>query len=157
MNIHDWAIKHQLSHVALNELFTILGTIKENTPEAVNVSTPEAIVQNDVRVLASESGWLLWRNNRGALKDARGRMIRFGLGNDNKTMNKVLKTGDLVGPKPLLITQAHVGTTIGQFAMLECKPKGWKYSATEHEKAQLNAINLVNARGGYAKFTTGDL
>ena len=96
----------------------------------------------------------LFRNNVGALKAEDGRMVRFGLANDSKRRNGVLKSGDLIGIDPVLITSAHVGRTIGQFVSVECKRPGWQYSGTPREVAQLNWIQLVIASGGRAKFVT---
>lgn len=158
MSLHDWAVKHGIGHAAFNELLTLMGTpgIAPLSVKPLSV-TPEAVVQNDVRLEASSQGWYLCRNNVGVLKDKNGRPVRYGLANDNPSMNKVLKSGDLIGIRPVLITPQHVGQTIGQFASLECKPANWKYSASEHEKAQQSWIKLILARGGYAKFTTGEL
>lgn len=117
----------------------------------------EATIQAKVRLEAARQGICLFRNNVGVLKDATGRPIRYGLANDSSRINGVVKSGDLIGWLPLVITQEHVGQTIAQFTSLECKAGGWEYSGTEREKAQLAWIRLVIAGGGYAKFTTGDI
>ena len=157
MSLHDWALKHGISIQAFDELLAVMGTSGVEPLAASHAGTPEVFVQNSVRISASQNGWYMCRNNVGVLKDKNGRPIRYGLANDNPSMNKVLKSGDLIGIKPVLITLQMVGQTIGQFASLECKPAGWRYTATEHEKAQQSWIKLILARGGYAKFTTGEL
>lgn len=155
MSLHEWALRHHVTAQAFNELLLLMGSVDDD--KFTESAKPETAVQNDVRILASSQGWFLNRNNVGVLKDVTGRPVRYGLANDTKAKNKVLKSGDLIGIKPVLITLQHVGQTIGQFASLECKEAGWHYTATEHEKAQLSWVKLILARGGYAKFTTGDL
>lgn len=117
----------------------------------------EDAIQQQARLDAARSGDRLWRNNVGALKDDRGVPVRFGLMNDSQRVNETLKSGDLIGIKRVTITPQMVGQVIGQFYMRECKEAGWKYSGTDRELAQLNAINLVNHLGGNAAFLAGDL
>lgn len=103
---------------------------------------------------AREGRWLL-RNNSGELKTDDGRRVRFGLGNVSKQFNAVMKSSDLIGIKPILITPDMVGRTIGQFYARECKPEGWKYAGSPREIAQLKFIAKVNELGGDAAFTDG--
>ena len=118
----------------------------------------EATVQAAIRIAASKAGWRLWRNNVGVLKNERGVPIRFGLANDSKNVNAMIKSADLIGIRPVLITPEMVGTVIGQFASIECKPEGWVMCATDtHELAQARWAEIVLLHGGYAKFSTGDL
>lgn len=81
--------------------------------------------------------------------------MRYGLGNDSPQINAVLKSADLIGIRPVVITAQHVGHTVGQFVSRECKAPGWQYTGTDREVAQLNWARLVNACGGDAAFTTG--
>lgn len=153
MTLTQWAIKHGVSHVALAEL-TAMFT-EPNTDPAVNTSgLSEAAVVNNVTVEASRAGARLWRNNVGACKDERGRLIRYGLCNVSKQMNDQLKSSDLVGIKPVLITPDHIGSTIGQFVARECKEGNWKFKGTKHEVAQLRFMELVVGLGGDACFVT---
>lgn len=115
----------------------------------------ESTVSNDIRLEASQLGYRLWRNNVGALSTPSGQFIRFGLANDSAQLNKVIKSADLIGIKPILITPEHVGMTIGQFISREVKHAGWKYTGTERERAQLAWADLINSLGGDACFTTG--
>lgn len=118
----------------------------------MNTSRSEAAVQAAVRVRLSELGWRAWRNNVGAI-DIDGRHIRFGLGNDSATANRALKSSDLIGIRPLLITSEHVGTVIGQFVSLECKHEDWRPSASdERERAQRRWLDLIRSLGGHAMF-----
>jgi hypothetical protein len=123
-------------------------------PASYEGFTETAIAQR-VRAEAFAAGRVLWRNNVGQLLDARGVPVRYGLMNESKAMNARNKSPDYIGIKPVLITQAHVGTVIGQFYAREIKKAGWTYSGDTHEIAQLNAITIINNYGGDAAFTTG--
>jgi len=118
--------------------------------------TSEADAQARVRLLASQAGCRLWRNNVGAgyLKD--GTFARWGLANESTAMNRAMKSADLIGVRPILITLDHVGMTIGQFVSREVKASGWRYRGNEHERAQQNWATLINSLGGDARFTTGE-
>ena len=102
----------------------------------------EADVQNLIRLEAAQFGLILWRNNSGVLRDASGRPVRFGLGNDSSAVNKKIKSSDLIG-----LWQ-------GRFVAIECKPTGWKYCGNSREIAQFNYIKLVRKHGGIACFAT---
>ena len=106
----------------------------------------EAVVQSHVRLKAAQAGYLVWRNNVGAMEDKTGRTVRFGLGNDSAAVQRELKSADLVGIKPG-----------GQFWTRECKPVGWRFMGTPRERAQLAWINLVRAIGGDAAFSVGGI
>lgn len=115
----------------------------------------ESGISSDIRLEASELGYRLWRNNVGATYTPSGQFIRFGLANDSTQLNRVIKSADLIGIRPILITQEHVGLIIGQFISREVKHPGWVYKGTERERAQLAWAELVNSLGGNACFTTG--
>jgi hypothetical protein len=116
----------------------------------------EADIQAKLRLKASQCGMRLWRNNVGVLCDSTGRPIRYGLANDSAELNKVLKSSDLIGIRPVVITQDMVGKTIGQFVAREVKSSSWIFRNTNREKAQLAFINLINSLGGDAKFYNGE-
>jgi len=113
----------------------------------------ESNVLQTIRMKASELGWRIFRNNSGALHASNGNFIRFGLGNESFGMNKIIKSGDLIGIRPVLITQEMVGTIIGQFVSLEVKRADWQKRDTDHEKAQRRWCELINDMGGYAIIT----
>lgn len=113
----------------------------------------------DVQKIVKNEAWLkgcvLWRNNVGALRDRFKRLVRFGLANDSKKLNDILKSSDLIGIRKIAITEDMVGKTIGQFLCREIKKSDWKYKGTDREKAQLAFIDLVKEMGGDADFATG--
>lgn len=158
-DLHEWFNRNAgkpLTVEVFRDLQTTLGTYTPPLPaEAPGAGKSEAWAQSVVRLEASEKGVKLFRNNVGALKDDRGRLVRYGLGNDSAAMNAVLKSADLIGVRPVLIQPWHVGHTFGQFVSRECKVPGWQYSGKGRESAQLAWANLINACGGDAAFTTG--
>jgi hypothetical protein len=103
---------------------------------------------------ARRGAWLL-RNNSGAFKDTRGVLVRYGLGNVSKRFNEVMKSSDLVGLEPVIITEEMVGMTMGRFLAIECKRPNWKYTGDEREVAQKRFIDKVLELGGRAYFSTG--
>ncbi len=112
----------------------------------------ESNVQSRVRLEAAKLNWRLFRNNSGAGALENGSFVRWGLGNDSEQVNKVMKSSDLIGWRPVRITSEMIGQTIAQFVAIECKAEGWKYKNNAHEKAQKRFIDMVLADGGYAKF-----
>lgn len=158
MSLETWAIKHGVSWQALQELrasWGLHGAAEEPVSTHGSARTDEAAVQGRVRLEAAQLGLRLWRNNVGALVDERGVPVRYGLANDTKALNKAIKSADLIGIRPVLITQAHVGRTLGQFVSRECKPAAWSWGGTEREIAQQKWAQLVIACGGDAAFVTG--
>lgn len=105
-----------------------------------------------IRLRASQHGYRLWRNNVGAAKTTSGSFIRFGLANESAAINKIIKSSDLIGIKPILITPNLIGKTMGQFYCREVKRSGWEFTGTEREIAQLAWIDLINSLGGDADF-----
>lgn len=120
------------------------------------MSASESRVQSLVRLEASQFDTKLWRNNVGVLLDATGRPVRYGLANDSAALNRVLKSGDLIGWRTIIVTPDMVGRRIARFVSRECKPEGWRYTGTEREVAQLAWADLINAAGGDAAFATGE-
>lgn len=117
--------------------------------------TTESGAQREVQLEASQAGCVLWRNNVGAGTLENGSYVRWGLANESKAMNNRLKSSDLIGIRPILITQDWVGHTIGQFVAREIKEPGWIYSGQGREKAQLNYLILAGRFGADARFATG--
>lgn len=98
----------------------------------------------------------LWRNNVGGTYTEEGSFLRYGLANDSKQMNDAIKSHDLIGIRPVLIEQHHVGKIIGQFVSREVKAAGWKYRGTKREEAQLRWAELIASLGGDACFANGE-
>lgn len=150
--LFEWQRKHGITAEALADLVTMVGL---DVPRSTK-GTPEARVQDEARLLASKMGWRLFRNNVGVLKDERGVPVRYGICNDSPTMNKRIKSSDLIGIRPVVITPDMVGSTIGQFVAREVKKAGWKYKGTEHERAQLAFGTLIIGLGGDFRFWSGE-
>lgn len=153
MNLNQWALKWGVSYEALEDLRKQFGMINTD-PVAPVRGNNEAAVQARVRLEASHKGARLWRNNVGAIKDERGVPVRYGLANDSKQMNDIIKSSDLIGLRPILITPQHVGQTIGQFVAREVKGPTWRYTGTKREQAQRKFLELVVSLGGDACFVT---
>jgi hypothetical protein len=155
-----WAARWTIPPAALAELKAhVLGLecTERAGPHVASPGTSEAAVQAQVRLEASRKGMRLWRNNVGAFTDPEtNQFVRFGLANDSKQLNMVIKSGDLIGIRPWVVQPGDVGRLIGQFVSREVKRAGWKYAGSEREVAQLNWVNLVNSLGGDAKFCTGE-
>lgn len=105
----------------------------------------DAGVPQLLRLYASRRGFALWRNNTGACVDQRGRVVRFGLGNESKRLSEVWTMGDLVGIGPG-----------GLFTVVEVKPPGWSWSGTPRERAQQAAIDTALQLGGLGGFATSE-
>lgn len=153
MTLVDWAARWNIPQAALADL--IAGVNLAAVPEGYGVPGSESRQQQLVRLDAAQQGVWLTRNNVGALLDDRGVPVRYGLANESKAMNEKIKSGDLIGIKSVLIEQRHVGTIIGQFVSREVKHEAWQWKGDKHELAQLNWVNLVNAKGGDAAFCNG--
>jgi hypothetical protein len=156
--LDQWASAWGIPAAAVLDLKQRMGIAARGVEPPVPIEGKpgsEVRQQSLIRIAAAQSGVWLTRNNVGALVDERGVPIRFGLANESKVQNEQVKSGDLIGINPVLITPQHVGTVIGQFASVECKHETWRYTATKHEVSQLNWANFVISKGGYACFATG--
>ena len=153
--VYQWAARHGVTMTALQELSAIFGMHGGHDLPATVKGTSEAAVQAAVRLEAARKGVRLFRNNVGALIDSRGVPVRYGLANESKQVNEVMKSADLIGWRPLLIEQRHVGTVVAQFVSREVKAVGWRYTGADREPAQLAWAQLVTSGGGDAAFCTG--
>lgn len=153
MTLEAWANNFNVSPEAVEALRVIWGIDYLNATEGEEGS--EAGAQAEVRLEASKKGLRLWRNNVGAATMDDGSFVRYGLANESKKMNEKIKSSDLIGIRPVLITPDHVGQTIGQFVAREMKRPGWTYKGKGREVAQLKFIQIVHGLGGDARFATG--
>lgn len=153
--VTQWALRWGVPYDALRELNLIFGLMVE-IHQSYPPNASESFIQSRVRLEASVKGLKLWRNNVGSLPDERGVPIRYGLGNDSERLNKIIKSGDLIGWRPLVVTPAHVGSKIAQFISRECKKPNWQYTGTDRERAQLRWIEAIIADGGDASFCVGE-
>lgn len=155
--LHEWAMAWGVPLIALQDLEQRLG---RRYPATASQGKSESAVQANIRIEAAQLVHAgrrikLFRNNVGALEDKRGIPVRYGLANDSAAMNKVLKSGDLIGWETITITPEMVGREIAQFLSAECKEEGWRYTATAREVAQNNWALTVLAGGGRALFVNG--
>ena len=123
------------------------------------MTASESNVQSRVRMRAVELMMRLWRNNRGAFKDATGRWVRYGLANDSKDIGHRLRAHDLIGWRRVVITPDMVGKVIAQFTSVECKPGDWRApnpgtETYEHYEGQVAWRDLVNREGGFSLIVT---
>ena len=151
MIIDDWAVAWNIPPVALADLRRRLTA--EYPPPLNPATTSEAAVQAEIRLEASRQGCLLFRNNVGMDTQT---FVRFGLANDSAQLNARLKSADLIGIRPVVITPAHVGRTLGVFLSREVKAAGWHWGGTDREQAQLRWAELIMSMGGDAAFACGE-
>jgi hypothetical protein len=94
--------------------------------------TTEQDIQNKVRIDAAKRGILLWRNNVGAARTETGRIIRYGLANDSSRVNREIKSSDLIGITPKMITSDDIGAMVGVFTAIEIKRPGWTFNSKKY-------------------------
>lgn len=117
----------------------------------------ESSVQQRIRLVSAGLGYELWRNNVGACIDESGRAIRYGLANESKEMNRLIKSSDLVGIAPIIITPDMVGKRVGVFLAPECKHSDWKFNhLDERDVAQKTFHDIVRRAGGFAGFVRNE-
>ena len=115
----------------------------------------ESVNQQQARLIMARLHCQIWRNNSGACTDDTGRLIRYGLGNDSAQLNKKIKSSDLIGITPTLITAEMVGYHLGVFTALEVKPSGWTLKPSdERGHAQAKFHEIVQQACGFAGFVT---
>lgn len=152
MTLYEWAHRWGIPAAAINELVSHTTSIKTNKDPVDARAGSETANQQLITLDAARHGARLWRNNVGATTDENGNFFRFGLCNETKEINAVIKSSDLIGIEPILIKPEHVGRVFGLFIAREMKELGWQYTATDHEVCQKRFIDLVNSLGGDARF-----
>lgn len=103
----------------------------------MNVRT-ETAIQNAIRMVLSKVGLRLFRNNIGLATFPDGSKVEYGLGPG---------TSDLIGWKPVTVTQDMVGKRLAVFVAVEVKKPGHKTSKERLEQ-QLNFLHRVVEAGG---------
>jgi len=154
IELMTWAARWGVPLAAVRDLERGMGIAPE-LGLAMAGKSEEAVSSQSTLAASRDWGGVLWRNNVGALLDDRGKPVRYGLCNESTARNKVFKSSDKIGIRPVLITQGMVGLTIGQFAAVEDKKGDWTYSGDTHEAAQLAFGAWVTRLGGYFRFYTG--
>lgn len=123
----------------------------------------ETAVQQHTRLMHCDNypGAQNWRNNVGSFQDPRsGAWVRFGLANESKQENDEIKSSDLIGITPTLITPQMVGYYLGVFTALEIKESGWMFPPPSNKRefahcsAQARYHDIVRQACGYAGFVT---
>ncbi len=152
--IDAWAIRHHVSPAALAELRGLMGVMPAPPTHSATPGS-EAAAQQLIRLEAPRHNVALYRNNTGAAMDETGRLIRYGLANDSPAMSRSIKSSDLIGITPHVVTVADIGHVFGIFTSIEVKRPGWVYKGTGREAAQLKWIEHVVSLGGYGQFATG--
>jgi hypothetical protein len=99
----------------------------------------EQRVQNQIRLDLGRGPVRLWRNNTGALKDAAGRLVRYGL---------CPGSSDLIGLRQVVVTPDMVGQTLAVFTAIEVKDRG---RATAEQEAFLQAVATLGGMAGVAR------
>ena len=105
----------------------------------VKISEKQATANLKLSLNHSET---IFRNNNGALKDATGRLVQYGLGTG---------TSDFIGWTVKTITADMVGRSVAIFTAIEVKASDGKPTADQQK-----FINLVKNNGGIAKVYKGD-
>jgi len=155
--IDEWARAWGVDSRAVDDLKLLMGLHQMDVPKlSDDLPGSESRQQSLVRIEAANKRVRLFRNNSGAFKDDDGRVVRYGLANESRQTNEVLKSPDLIGWRPKLIEPQHVGMTFGLCTMREIKHEGWTFNPNDrHEAAQLNFLKLAIADGCDAAFATG--
>jgi hypothetical protein len=100
----------------------------------------EQSIQQNIRLALSKTGARIFRNNVGSMKDAQGRVVRFGL---------CKGSSDLIGWTPVTITADMVGKKIAAFTAIEVKtPTG---RATDEQINFLHRLAQDGGIGGIAR------
>lgn len=96
----------------------------------------EQELQQRIRLELSRGDIRLWRNNVGALRDARGQLVTYGL---------CRGSSDLIGLRQITVGPEHLGMSLAVFTAIEVKgPRG------QVQPEQQRFIELIQRMGGRA-------
>lgn len=155
MILRTWAARHGVPLGAILELEGLMGVAHAPPVDLDHPPGSESRQQSLIRLEAAAKGFQLFRNNVGALRDERGIPVRYGLANESKKQNEMIKSADLIGWEPVVIMQWMVGYKIARFLSVEVKKEDWVPTGDDHYEAQQAWADLVIADGGRALFATG--
>jgi hypothetical protein len=96
----------------------------------------EQELQQRIRLELGRGAVRLWRNNVGALRDQRGRLVSYGL---------CPGSSDLIGLRRLRVAPEHLGQELAVFCALEIKSQRGRPTAE-----QQRFLAQVGAMGGLA-------
>lgn len=96
----------------------------------------EQELQQRIRLELGTGPVRLWRNNVGALRDPRGRLVSYGL---------CTGSSDLIGLRQLTISPEHLGQQLAVFSAIEVKTRRGRPTA-EQERF----LAVVQRLGGLA-------
>lgn len=110
----------------------------------MSVCQPETQLQNKIRIAISDKcpQATLFRNHCGALKDQRGKMLKFGLSPGSP---------DLVGWQSIMITADMLGQQLAVFVGIEIKMPGQK-----PRQDQQHWLDMLSSAGGIAGVATSE-
>ena len=116
----------------------------------------EASVAQQTALEAARNGILTMRNNVGACQDETGRWIRYGLMNESKKQNELIKSSDQIGITPVTAYVEGWGwLMLGVFTAFETKHPGWTFHQSDKRAvAQAAFHDIVRNHGGFAGFVT---
>lgn len=97
----------------------------------------ESELQKLIMLEASNNNMVLWRNNRGMIKDKYNKIHKFGVGPNGAS--------DLIGFYELTITEDMIGKTLPIFTAIEVKTLKGRPS-----KEQLKFIDILQKRNSIA-------
>lgn len=100
----------------------------------------EQALQQRLRLALSRGATRLWRNNTGALRDANGQLVRYGL---------CPGSSDLIGYTSVVVTPEMVGQRLAVFCAIEVKTARGR--ATAEQVAFLEHLQHAGARVGIAR------
>lgn len=100
----------------------------------------EQHLQQRIRLELGSGPVRLWRNNVGALRDQRGRLVSYGL---------CTGSSDLIGLRQLTVGPEHLGQSLAVFCAIEVKTRRGR--ATAEQERFLAAVQQLGGLAGVAR------
>ena len=100
----------------------------------------EQELQQRIRLELARGPVRLWRNNVGALRDERGRLVTYGL---------CKGSSDLIGLRQVVIGPEHLGQTLAVFSALEVKTTRGRIR--EEQEKFLQLVQQLGGRAGVVR------